>query len=233
MFFKWGIQAEDIALWIKRYFKAIALVFFLAGLIAMAFIAWHKWQENQEKKTQDSLYKLKSDLKALIKDSKTANQNKPLALSREMKDKAKIYEEAIKKSQKSRAGAVFSIDLADFYYQRGAKQKAKDLLSLFAFPEKSSSLYQLVSFQLSSYYMDEGECEKALALLSALRSNKKAVPFHSESDLQQGLCLERLGRYDLALSKYEAVINKDSANYVSRLAEDYKKLLLLKRNLKK
>ena len=81
--------------------------------------------------------------------------------------------------------------------------------------------------------MDEKECEKALALLEALSLNEKASSFHLESDLQQALCLEHLNRYEQALEKYENILSKDSEGYIGRLAQDYKKILVLNRNLKK
>ena len=123
--------------------------------------------------------------------------------------------------------------MADFYYRYGEREKAKELLSLFAFPKKVSSLYHLASFQLAAYYMDEKECKNALVLLSDLSLNKKAATFHLESDLQQALCLESMNRYEQALHKYEKILNKDPGGYTGRLAQDYKKLLILNKNLKK
>ena len=245
MFLKKNISSEQIALWIRSQIKKILFGFSFFVLMAFVFIGWNQWKKDQEIKIQDSLYKFQKSLNALAKNperpSKEKNlkllidseKNKTLVFTQEMKDKARSYEEAIRESQKRRISAVYAVDLANFYYQRGEMKKAKELLVLFAFPEKSSSIYHLASFQLATYYMNDKECPKALELLSALVLNKKAVPFHLEGDLQQALCLEHLNRYEQALHKYEAVINKDPEGYTGRLAQDYKKLLILNRNIKK
>ena len=244
MFFKKNITSEQIALWIRRRFKRILFAFSFAVLLALALIVWSQWIKNQEKQVQESLYQLQKTLHTLVKNSEGITKEKALesvepdkrktsVFNQEMKDQAYSYEQAIRQHQKSRTSVVFAMDLADFYYQRGEVEKAKQLLSLFVFPAKPSSIYHLASFQLSSYYMDTKECEKALEILSQLSLNKKAAPFHLESDLQQALCLEHLNRYDQAFHKYESVINKDPEGYTGRLAQDYKKLLILNKSLKK
>ena len=246
MFLKKGITSDQIAFWIRVRIKTILLALSFIVLMVCAFIGWNRWKEKQENKLQDSLYAFQKSLHTLVGDperqSKEKNLNfltnsgkhkKPPVFNQEMKDKARSYEEAIRENQKSRISAVYAVDLADFYYQRAESKKAKELLALFAFPEKSSSIYHLASFQLVSYYMDDKECSKALEILSVLVLNKKAVPFHLEGNLQEALCLEHLNRYEQALHKYEAVINKDPEGYTGRLAQDYKKLLILNRNIKK
>jgi len=234
MFFKGSVTSEQIALWIRRHFKSILFAFSFSVLTAVAFIGWSQWVKNQEKQIQESLYQLQKSLHALVESSeKTTEKKKTPVFDQEMKDQAHSYEQAIMQHQKSRTAVIFAVDLADFYFQRGEVKKAKQLLSLFAFPSKSSSIYHLASFQLSSYYMDTKECEKALEILSQLNLNKEAAPFHLESDLQQALCLEHLNLYDQACYKYESVVNRDPEGYTVRLAQDYKKLLILKKNLKK
>ncbi len=241
MIFQTKGGSERIALWIKQNFNSIVFVLSFFALIALAFIGWNQYVKQREKQAQESLYQLKkawqSALDAEVKKTKgkalSANKKKAAQLSPEIRERTSAYEEAIRQEQTSRTGAVFAIDLADFYYQRGEEEKAKSLLSLFAFPERPSSLYHLASFQLASYYMSAKECEKALDILSKLSLNKKAAPFHLESDLQQAFCLEHLKRYDQALNKYNSVINKDPEGYTSRLAQDYKKMMELSRNIQK
>ena len=232
MFFDKKINPEPMVLWIKQNFKKILWISSFSALAALVFIGWSQWEKDQERQIQDSLYELQKSLKELVEKS-GGKTKENLVFSQEMKEKARFYEEAIKQNQKSRVAIAFSVDLADFYYQRGEKDKAKELLALFAFPDESSSGYHLASFQLASYYMDEKECEKALAILSHLNRNPKALYLHLESELQQAICLEHLNRYNQALHKYEAVINKDPQGYTGRLAQDYKKLLVLSRNLKR
>ena len=245
MSFKINITSEQIAFWIKSHFKKILFVFCIFVLAGFAFIGWNAWKKNQDNKIQDSLYELQKALNQLVEDTEEKDEKGALNLfaglndkkipvfTKEMKEKASSYEEAIKQNQNSKISAVFSIDLADFYYKRGETQKAKELLSLVAFPKKPLGIYHLASFQLAAYYMDKKECEKALALLEALSLNEEASSFHLESDLQQALCLEHLNRYEQAMEKYEGILNKDPEGYIGRLAQDYKKALILSRNLKR
>ena len=241
MFSKININAERVAFWVKNHLKIILFFFFLSILTGFAFIAWKEWQEKKGKQIWNALYEVQKSLKQLVENTegkqkeKTLNfldpdKQKPLIFNEEMKKKADLYEKTIKQFQKNTSSAAFAIDLANFYYKYGETKKAKELLLPFALPKKTSSIYHLLSFQLATYYMNEKECEKALALLEELNSNKKASYFHLESDLQQAICLEHLNRYEQALHKYENILNKDPEGYTGRLAQDYKKTLILNRN---
>lgn len=243
MFFRRRVKPEQVVSWVQRNFRNILFVLSFLSLTALAFIGWSWREERQERKIQDSLYGLQHSLKKLLKEDDQGAKNltnileslkekAPPPFTSEMKDKAFLYEQAIRQNQSRPVSVIFAIDLADFYYQRGEREKARELLSLFAFPTKPSHSYHLASFQLASYYMSDKKCEKALPLLSAIQKNEKAGYFHLESQLQQALCLEYLSRYEQALNKYEDIINKDPEGYTGRLARDYKKLLVLKRNLK-
>ena len=233
MLAKINITSEQIALWIRIHFKKILIIFSSFVLLGIAFIGWVEWQKKQERTIQDSLYKFQQALNTLEKKKiKKTEQKKTFVMTEELESKALLYERAIKKYPKSKIAVVSAIDLADFYYRHSEIKRAIDLLSAFAYPERASSTYHLLSFQLAGYYMDEEKCEKALTLLKKLNLNKKAVAFHLESDLRQALCLEHLNRYGQALSKYEIISNQDSEGYIGRLARDYKRLLMLKQNLK-
>ena len=245
MFLSKSITSDQIAFWIKRHFKKILFLLFGLVFISLAFIIWVKWKNEKETEVQNTLYEFQKSLNTLIEKEGSETQEetldvlkeeKALSLNEEMRQKAALYEKAVKKHQKRKIAVAFAIDLADFYYRYKETEKSVELLSLFAFPDRDSTLYHLASFQLAAYYMndDKGKgCEKALTIFSALRANKKASPFHLESDLQQALCLERLNRYEEALHKYESVLKNDPEGYSGRLAKDYKKLLILNRNLKK
>ena len=240
MFFEL-LTREQITLWIGKNLKVILSAFSVLTLMAIGALTWNWWKKEQEYKAQVSLYTLKMSLKALTKEEDESSfsflmkeeSDKELVLTKEMEQRALFYEQAVKQNQSFQTAVSFAIDLADFYYRYGQKEKAKKLLSLFSLPLKSHSLYHLAVFQLANYYMDEEDCEKALSLLSQLISNKKASAFHLESRLQRALCLESLNRSKSALEEYERINIENSKNYIGRLAQDYKKLLILKEKLKK
>lgn len=245
MFFKKSIDTEEIALWIRENFKGILFLLSFLALSALAFIGWNKWKENREEQIQSSLYIFQKKLSKLVEDTEKGKDGKkenilsqPLekkapAFTPDMKSTALSYEKAIEQHHNSQSVVVFAIDLADFYYQRGDLEKAKKLLSPFVLPEKPLDIYHLASLQLAAYYMDSKECDKALVILSALVKNKKASSLHLEIKLQEAFCFEHLSQYDRALKNYEWIINQDLEGYIGKLAQDYKKMLLLKRNLKK
>lgn len=240
MFFRGNVSSRQIAFWLRERIKKILFVFSLLAFCALAFIGWSQWRKDQGKKVRDSLYEMKKSLTLLAEGAEgekapggaALKETDPPPFTPEMKSQAVLYEKALRQNQKSSVSPPFAVDLADFYYRRGEREKAKNLLAPFALPGKSSSLYHLASFQLASYYMDERDCEKALPLLSGLSSNEKAEAWRLESALQSAICLERAGRWDQALHKYEDLINKDPEGYMGRLARDYKKLLILSRKLK-
>ena len=245
MFLKKSITSDQIAFWIKKHLKKILFLLCVLIFMSVAFIIWKKWDKGQEDAVQSALYDLQKSLSALTEKKESKSQEEALEIGKEdpippltgeMRQKAALYEKAIKENQSRKIAVAFAIDLADFYYRYKETDKAIKLLSLFALPSKKLALYHLASFQLATYYMDydnEEGCPKALEILSALRANKKASSFHLESDLQQAFCLEHLNRQKEALYKYENVLKNDPEGYSGRLAKDYKKLLILNKNLKK
>ena len=246
MFLKGPFTSDQITFWIKKHFRKIVFLLFSLLFLGLAAIAWVSWVNKKEKQVLDLLYEAQKSLNSLVKEEdkgaqeemldllKETEEEQNLSLTEEMRQKAQMYEKAVKENRSRKIAVAFAIDLADFYYKYKEPKKSIELLSLFAFPEKNSTLYHLASFQLASYYMDFDEeegCEKALSIFSALRSNKKASSFHLESDLQQALCFEHLNRHEEALHKYESVLKEDPDGYSGRLARDYKKLLILNKNL--
>ena len=241
MFFKGFITREQLILWIGNNLKVILSVFVMSVLIVASFLTWSWWTKEQEHKVQAVLYGFKMSLKALTKEDDRNSfsflakeeTKEELVMTEDMKQRAVLYESAVTQNQKFQVAVAFAIDLADFYYRYNQKEKAKNLLSLFAFPLKSHSLYHLAVFQLAGYYMNEKSCEQALSLFSQLISNEKASAFHLESRLQRALCLESVNRSKEALEEYEKINIENPKDYIGRLAQDYKKLLILKEKLKK
>ena len=234
--------SKSPALWIKSHFQAILSVMAVCALAGLGFIGYKTWSEKQNQQVRKSLYQLKKSLYDMdpnkedpkaLPDLLKDQQLKSLKLTPKMKETAAQYAELIKKRHKTKASAEFALDLADFYYRYNEKEKAKSLLALFALPKKTSAVYHLIAFQLASYYTNPAECEKALALLEALRQNKKAIAFHQESALKEGLCFELTGQKDKALARYEEILQKDPDSWTGQQAQDYRRILILSRNIQK
>ena len=169
---------QKTALWIQDHFKAVLFGAGFVCILGLSAFARIQWEKRQEKQAHDRLYLHRSALEKAHKKANGENHKRgakniadffkpkkeaPFIYSDDMKAKAGGYEEAIKKNQKTLAAAAAAVDLADFYYQAGEKEKALSLLSLFSHrrrsvlfrDKRSSSVYTLLRLQLAGFYMDE------------------------------------------------------------------------------
>ena len=239
-----GFSAEKMALWTAANFRGILFFFgllFFAGLIG---VGWTEWREKRESRAYSALYTAQSALqkaggKASGKGYRGRGREQMLSqilgkgqkapvYSEEMAKRAAAYGKLLKSLKSSRAAAAFAIDLADFYRFHKKTAAARETISPFALPEKSSALYHLASFQLASYYMEEKNCGKALSLLEALAGNKKAAPFHREAYLQIGLCREGQNQDEEAAASYRKALAGGKEDGAALLAKEYLRLLKLK-----
>ena len=233
-----NMNPERFVFWLEKNLKAVLLAFVFGLFLVGGWVAHNWWEQKQEIKISKSLYQFQKDLQLLAEKPKgdslkdLEKKDEKLIWTEELRSKTSAYERAVREKPKSRIAVRFAIDLADFYYRHQKKQKAKNLLSLFALAGKSSSLYHLASFQLATYYINDRDCQKALPVLKTLSANEKAQTFHAESALQQGICLEFLNQGHLALEQYDKLINEYPEDYISRLAKNYKNLLILNKKLK-
>ena len=249
---------QKTALWIQNHLKAILFGTGFVCILGLSTFAWVQWERHQEKQVHDRIYIYRSALEKAHKKANGENHKRgvkniadffkpkketPFVYSDDMKAKAGKYEEAIKKDQKTLAAAAAAIDLADFYYQAGEREKARSLLSLFShgkrnvlsvlFEEKkSSSVYTLLRLQLAGFYMDEKNCEKALPLLSLVANTKHAEPFHSETWLQMGLCYEQLKDSFKVEETYGKIREQYPESSVAQTAEVYLRLFKISQKYK-
>ena len=120
-----------------------------------------------EKANGENYRKQNEDISSFLEKKQNI---KTFVYSKDMKSLSQKYEESVKIYKNKKAAVVFAIDLADFFYLNNEKERARSLLSLFARPEKKSSIYHLASSQLANYYMDEKNCEKAFDDLAVFNS---------------------------------------------------------------
>ncbi len=228
-----NFSAEQITLWLGGNLRGI--LFFL-GLSLFAGLAWtgySEWRGRQEAKAYNKLYDKRA---ALQKADEKANgkgfgRGEDLIYSKEMGARAEDLEKALAGLKSFKAAAAFAIGLADFYRRHKKPERARAAIAPFARPGRSSSIYQLASFQLAAYLMDARLCSEAIPILEALAENKKAAPFHREAYLQMGLCREEQNQDSEAAALYRKVLagqaeNKDGA--AALLAREYLRLLKLK-----
>ena len=237
---------QKAALWIQDHLKG--MVFGLGAVFIFGFcvFALFQWRERNEKQAYNEIYAHRSALdrahkkangenhirgKKNIKDFFQLKEEGPFIYSEEMKNRAAVYEKALRVHQHSPAGAVGALDLADFYYRAGEREKALALLSLFE--ETSSGFFRrkrdgavgaLIRLQLAGFYMNEKNCEKALPLLAAVTETKKAEPFHPPAWLNIGLCHERSKDRVRVEEVYGKIMKKYPESASARTAEVYLRL---------
>ncbi len=241
------ITIQSINSWIYQNFKFLLIVVGICLFCLIAGGVFLEWQSSHIKKVYGELYKIQRKLQVAGEKANGKNyrkQNKDISsflnkakdkksfvYSEDMKSLSQKYEEILKNYKGQKVGAVFAIDLADFFYLNGEKERALSLLSLFTFPKKKSSIYHLVSFQLANYYMDEKNCEKALAIWKPLRTNKTAVSFHKNAHLQSALCHEQMKNYAEAKKLYTKIIKNSFNELDKKKFQEYIYLLTLKQKL--
>ena len=235
-----GLDINQIIVFLQKRMKILLVLFACVVLVFLSFFFLSKWKQNQEFQTKDRLRLFQESLKSLEKEPETKDnlfgipeEVGDLVFTEEMKVQAKAYKQAILDNQKAQISSYFVIDLAEFYYRYGEKEEAMQLLSHFASPQSKQVLNQMASFQLASYFMNDKNCEKALDLFEKLLLNKSAEGFYNEVRLQKAICLEHLGRSQVALNEYDKMIIENPKTAIARQAKDYKKLLILKQKLNK
>ncbi|MCY4513495.1 MAG: hypothetical protein OXB86_07385 [Bdellovibrionales bacterium] len=250
---------QRVASWIQKHFRNILFGIGFICVSGLSAFAWFQWEEYREQKAYNRIYIHQSAFEKAYKKANGDNHKRgarsvvdffkpkkevPFVYSNEMKTKAGQYEDAIRSNQSALAGAAAAIDLADFYYQAGEKEKALALLSLFSHRQqkfllslfgknRSSSVYTLLRLQLAGFYMDKKNCEKALPLLSMITETKSAQPFHPEAWLQKGLCYEEMKD----VFRVEEAYGTIKANYpdspVAQTAEVYLRLFKISQKYNK
>lgn len=239
------IDIEKLSQFLKERLK---LVFWLAGalILAGAGAAGLFHLKNQKGKEAGEIlygYKLELEKAGKIANGENYNSKEPSHLflpkedikySDEMKTAAKHFEQALRAHKNHKISLYFAIELADFYFKSGQKNKARSLMELFLTPKTKKNLftvYQLARLQLASFYMEDKLCEKTLLLLEGTVHDLKPGAFDTEIYLKQGICYEETNQANKAILAYQQIIDKDPESLASKRAKDYLLTLRLKESL--
>lgn len=235
------IHKEKINHFLEENLK---LAFLLIGLLLLLGLGAVSFVQHKNKKTKEAVGTLYEHKRDLILAGQKVNgkdyganqfspqflfQKKDLIYSDEMKQVASQYEQALKTHIKMKISVYFAMDLANFYFKSGEKEKARSLLKPFAAQKDSSTAYQLARLQLASFYMDEGLCEKALPFLQKSINEKKPGAFDTEIYLKKGICYEETKQEEKARSAYQKVIKKNPDSLSASKAKDYLLTMKLKK----
>ena len=238
-------RKEKISLFLEINLKFIFLltgIFLLSGGGLLIFV---QYKNKKEKEAVSTLYNHKRDLilagkKINGKDYGEKNQFLPQILSQkkdtvysdEMKQSASKFEQALKSHPQMKISVYFAIDLADFYFKSGEKERARSLLEPFAKQKNSFTVYQLSRLQLAAFYMDEKLCKKALSLLEGTVNEKKQGVFDMEIYIKKGICYEETNQREKAKEAYRKAIAKDPESFSASKAKDYLLTMRLKQAFK-
>lgn len=228
---------------LQEYFKYIIglLVIGLLILGSSMFYSYLKKQNNS--KAQTFIYKAQ---KALVLAEQTAggnllstnsNQNfyakKNIAKNTAELDQAiNHYKNTIQQWISKPAGLFAASELSYFLYQYNKKQSAIKLLQQATLYKKSNLIGFLISLQLGTYLMDQGEYEQAIINFEFIIKNKQAKWLWADVLLKIALSYEKQNKLKEAQKTYQQIKNDFSDHQAYRQAIKYLNLLKLQQNIK-
>lgn len=237
---------QKIIQWVEQNFR---YVLGLCGILlfgCVAVLVWSEWSKSQDQKIYSEIFIFKSKLdKATLEANNGSNfRDKSQSFYRAFKkdtpepvysDKmnqvALEYEKKIKNHINKKVAGFFVIDLADYFHQKGEIQKAQNLLALFLKDRKPKKFLLIVYMQLISYYMDQGNCSKALPLLDRIIKTDNARTFHSEAFVQKGVCYAKESKWDQAEKMYRSSLDLSEDPFHKKMMLNYLKVLKFNKKL--
>ena len=227
------INKDKISGFFEKNLKLFLQLLGLALLGGAGAAVFFHFQSKKERDINEILYERKSQLERAGKKTNgedynskelsywVLSQNKETVYSEEMKQAAARFEKALRQYRKAKISVYFVMDLADFYFKSGQREKARSLLELFSERKRFSTVYQLLHLQLASFYMEDKLCEKALEVLKEAVRQKRAGIFDTEVYFKRGLCYEELNQKEKARLAYQKVIDKAPDSPSALRAKDY------------
>ena len=220
-----------------------------ALLAGACWLAYFQWTIVQEKQVYSNLYQYQKTLSELSKQAlgrdyrksqdasyffSKNDRKKPRVFSKKIQEETQKYARAILKNKNNRASQAGAVDLADFYRQFQQEDQAIELLENFRDAKASSSiLVGMLFLQLTGYYIDRKQCDKALDLLARIRHAKKHAILHAEASLQQALCKEASQNKQDVEQAYKQVMQAYPESSAAKRARTYLKLFMLKYRMEK
>ena len=238
------INKEKISSFFERNLKICFQLFGLALFLGAGAAVFFHFQSKKEREINEILYEHQSQLEQAGKKANGENYNsndltssflfqkKETVYSDEMKQAASRFEQSLRQHRKAKISVYFVMDLADFYFKSGQREKARSLLELFSERKYFSTVYQLLRLQLASFYMEDKFCEKALEVLKGAVREKRPGVFDTEVYFKRGFCYEELNQKENAKQSYQKVIDREPESPEAVRAKDYILTMRLKEGFK-
>ncbi len=225
-------------LWVQKYFKYISFAL-LAGILAigLSFLYFY-WQKKENKTASTLLYQAKKELAQAeqkaggdtLSFDNTQNffgQTKKAKYTAELNTQVNQYINLIKQWISKPAGLSAVAEMAYFLHQYGKHKEALSLLNIANPYKKKNLIGFLIAFQSGTYFMDQGEYEKAIKNFQFITKEKKAEWLWPDTLLKMALVYEKQNKTDQARKIYRRIKTDFSDSQISDIAMQYMNALNL------
>lgn len=198
-----------------KNWKSIALT--LSGLLAVGLIwsIFHVIGEANEKKAQESYAVLDRKFQDYKENQAKIEANLANQKNNPKKEETKLdlkpveveslkleLQSFIEKNKSNTAGQMAALSLSDILTEQKKQSESIQWLEKLQ-SGKSTLLNALVLQKLSATYVDLDQCDKAIAILDKVISDKSLGFAHGEAKINQALCYKKLSN----LQKTEEILN--------------------------
>jgi TolA-binding protein len=236
--------SEHLLKWIESHIRSVAIIFAIALLGGLAWLANNQWAHFSEKRAAKTIYKVEAELNQIKDRLEKADQER---MQKDAKAKvaptpppavdfektyaapARQLEEAILAHKSTQAARASALNLAGLYLDNQKPSLADEFLKKMVGGSKADdALTALLSVQAAVVAMDVNDFKRAEEILKALISNPAAVFLRSEALLKLGVVQEKLGNADQAQATFTRIETEFAGTDAAKTAKGYLRLLKLR-----
>lgn len=246
-------RVEDFLL---ENYKALIAVFVVIVVAAGGYATMQSISASNEKKAQDELFAITSELdkkvadlnEAAQKDSKAKDPKAkkdakadlmetlkepvktPETLAKDLGPQVQKLEDFLKSNNDRKAGFIAAMALSDLYLDYQEPKKAVEILKPIADkPSKDDLFYGLINSQYALALSNSNNCQEAVDVYDNILKSKDQKHIHAQAMLRKGVCLMTLQKYDQAKDVFQEARTEYPDSMSGRSAESFERYLALKK----
>ncbi len=133
-------------------------------------------------------------------------------------------ESIIERAPTTNAAAMSALLMSKIHSAQADRAKAEAALNKVK-PSDKGLLPALVTMELGNVRADLGKCDEALQSWNQVIAIKDVEFLHAQAHINKGLCLQKIGKRDLAKESFAAAKSTDPQGEAGRNADKYLRLL--------
>lgn len=225
--------------WAVQYFRPL-LFLLIAGVAIFGLSLFYSyWQKQENKKSEELLYQARKELSRAEKKAggnilnfdsgqNFFEQAKKAKYNSEIHEEVNKYINRIEKWIAQPSGLLATMEMIYFLRKYEKSELAMELLNKAVVHKKKNMVGFLVALQAGVYFMNQGECDKAINNFQFITGDEKAKWLWPEALIKTALCYEKQNKWDQAKNTYKRVKNNFSDSLDAETAGQYLNLLKLK-----